>query len=172
MTHLKLFPLALIIISIFFLSNACYNEANAVKGNETTTKSNAIEWYSIEDLEALQKKAPKKVIVDVYTDWCKWCKVMDKKTFEDPEFINFAKDDYYFVKLDGETQRDINYSGKTYSYVNTGRRGYHQLASVLLGGRLSYPSCVILDENLSKVNVARGYKSTQDFKTFLSKLSI
>ena len=39
-----------------------------------------IKWISIEEAEKLNKENPKKIMIDVYTDWCGWCKKMDKDT--------------------------------------------------------------------------------------------
>ena len=40
-----------------------------------------IEWLTLEEAFARNQKAPRKILIDVYTGWCGWCKVMDKKTF-------------------------------------------------------------------------------------------
>jgi thiol:disulfide interchange protein len=44
----------------------------------------AIEWMTFEQALEAQKETPKKILVDVYTDWCGPCKLMDKKTFQNP----------------------------------------------------------------------------------------
>ena len=46
-----------------------------------------IKWLSITDAEKLMKKEPRKVIVDVYTDWCGWCKRLDATTYKDPAVV-------------------------------------------------------------------------------------
>ncbi len=47
-------------------------------------KSETIRWISFEEAMKLNKKKPKMVFVDIYTDWCGWCKKMDAETFADP----------------------------------------------------------------------------------------
>ena len=44
----------------------------------------AVKWYTIEEADALMKTDPKPIFVDAYTDWCGWCKRLDKDTFSDP----------------------------------------------------------------------------------------
>ncbi|MGB3078914.1 MAG: DUF255 domain-containing protein, partial [Saprospiraceae bacterium] len=44
-----------------------------------------INWLTWEEAQAKNQQHPKKFIVDVYTQWCGWCKKMDKATFEEPK---------------------------------------------------------------------------------------
>lgn len=50
-----------------------------------------IRWYSIEEAVELNSKSKakdkKKFFIDVYTDWCGWCKKMDANTFTDPVIV-------------------------------------------------------------------------------------
>ena len=45
---------------------------------------NLMTW---EQAAAANEKEPKKIFVDVYTDWCGWCKRMDVTTFKDPAVV-------------------------------------------------------------------------------------
>ncbi|HJX72281.1 MAG TPA: DUF255 domain-containing protein, partial [Bacteroidales bacterium] len=50
-----------------------------------------VKWYSIEQAIELTRQKPRKLVVDVYTDWCGWCKVMDRNTFNNDtiaEYLN------------------------------------------------------------------------------------
>ena len=137
---------------LFFISNW------AIQAQEAT-------WMSWE--EAVQKAAsdsqPKKLFIDVYTDWCGWCKKMDQDTFQDPEVAAYMAENFYMVKLDAEQKDPIEYGGKTYTYVASGRRGYHQLAAALLQGQLSYPTVVFLDEDLRMLSPVPGYQKPVEF---------
>lgn len=46
-----------------------------------------INWLTFEQLEDSLRLAPKKVFIDFYTDWCTYCKKMDKKVFTDAAVI-------------------------------------------------------------------------------------
>ncbi len=124
-----------------------------------------VNWMSWQEAIA-QSQAddnPKKVFIDVYTDWCGWCKKMDKDTFQNPEVARYMSENFYMVKLDGEGKEPIEFKGTTYKYVPSGRRGYHELAAALLKGRLSYPTVVFMDEDLNVLSPVPGYQQPAPF---------
>ncbi len=169
MKKLNVVGLALFLLFFGGFAVSCISEVSAEKPVATKTKAPGLTWHSMEDLEALMIQNPKKVVVDVYTDWCKWCKVMDKETFQNPEFIEFAGDEFYFVKLNAEQASSIQFKNAKYDFVKGVRRGHHQLAASLLDGRLSYPSFAILDESLEKLDIIRGFKDAPSFQSLIAK---
>jgi thioredoxin-related protein len=116
-----------------------------------------IQWMTIEQAEAAMAKKPKKVWIDVYTGWCGWCKVMDRKTFAHPEVIKYINQNYYAIKLDAEQQAPITFQGKVYNFRQ--ENGVHELAVQLLQGRMGYPSSVIMNENFGQAYVFAGYQN-------------
>ena len=60
---------------------------------------NTLTWISFEQAVELQKKEPRKILIDIYTDWCGWCKKMDKYTYTDQSVINNLNTKYYLVKF-------------------------------------------------------------------------
>jgi thioredoxin-related protein len=130
--------------------------------------SKGINWISWEELEKAQINEPRKVFVDVYTEWCGWCKKMDKETFTNPAIVDYINKNYYAVKFDAETRAKINFRGKEYKYTASGNRGYNQLAYELLGGRLSYPTTVYLDEKLNLITAVPGYLTAPTLDAILT----
>ena len=126
-------------------------------------KSNRIEWIAIGDLEEAQRRESRKVFIDLYTDWCGWCKVMDKNTFANAEVVDYTNEKYYAVKFNAEQVEDVNFKGVTFKFKKTSRGGYHELASELTRGKLSYPTTVFLDQNLSILTVLQGYQKPDFF---------
>ena len=128
-----------------------------------------INWMTFEEAVKLNETAPKKIFIDVFTDWCGWCKKMDQTTFKDPDVIAYMNENYYAVKFDAESNDTIVFSG--YTFVNeggrNGRKGTHQLAAALLQGKLSYPSYVFMDEKNQLLTVAPGYMEPKDFMPVL-----
>ena len=118
-----------------------------------------INWLTWEEAQAKNQQAPRKFIVDVYTQWCGWCKKMDKTTFEDPNISAYINKKYYPIKFDAETKSDINFRDKVYKYARYGNTGYNQLAEEIMFGNFSFPTLVFLDE---KLNVIQPIPSYQD----------
>lgn len=109
-----------------------------------------------------QKMMPKKFFIDVYTDWCGWCKKMDATTFKDPNIVKYLNTHYYPVKLDAEMSDTIIYNNHKFFKVKQGKRGTHTLAASLLDYKLSYPTYVIMDENVQRATILPGYKNAED----------
>ena len=131
---------------------------NINSDSPTVTSEDAITWYTWEEAHELSKTAPKKVFIDLYTDWCGWCKKMDKTTFQDPEVVKMLNENFYPVKFNAEQREAITFNEKKYEYMASGRRGVHQLAYALLDGKTGYPSFVILDETFARIMISPGYK--------------
>jgi thioredoxin-related protein len=122
-------------------------------------KTEEIQWLTWEEAIAKNDKAPRKLLVDVYTDWCGWCKKMDKETFTDPGVVAFINANFYAIKLDAEQKNVIKYRDNSFSFnPEFGRRGAHELAASLLDGKMGYPSLVYLDETQNRISISPGYK--------------
>jgi thioredoxin-related protein len=124
-----------------------------------------VTWLSWNEAYELSQtdKNPKKLFIDVYTDWCGWCKKMDKDTFQNPEVAAYMQANFYMVKLDGEGKEEITYNGKTFKFIPQGRRGYHEFAAALMQGKMSYPTVIFLDENLGMLSPVPGYQKVEPF---------
>ena len=127
-----------------------------------------IEWHTLTEAIELNKAEPRNFIIDVYTDWCGWCKVMDKKTFSEANVGNYLNDNFYPVKLDAEQRGEIIFKDYTYKFVPNGSKGYHELAAALLQGKLSYPTVVFLDEDFNLIQPLPGYREAKEFHPILT----
>jgi thioredoxin-related protein len=134
----------------------------------TVAEPGGINWMTWEQVQEAQKKEPRKVVVDAYTDWCGWCKRMDATTFANPEIVKYVNQHFYAIKFNAETKEVIRFKGKEYKYVAQGMRGYNELAAEIMNGQMSYPTTIYFDETMSQVFPVPGY---QDPKTFESVLN-
>ena len=105
---------------IILLSYFSISSCNAQTEHEKYDP-NGIHWMSFEQAVALNDKAPKKIFIDTYTQWCGWCKRMDASTFKDTAVVRYMNDHYYAVKLDAETKDTIRFKGNLFINLNTNR---------------------------------------------------
>jgi len=149
--------LLLVFVSVvLFLSTTSFT-------NPEPPVSEGINWMSWEDAVAANEKEPRKIMVDLYTHWCGWCKVMDKKTFSDKAVIDKLNKEFYAVKFDAEQKEDVQYAGKTFTFIKGERKGgVHELAYSLVNGKMSYPTIVYLNEKFERISISPGYKEIPD----------
>lgn len=133
-------------------------------GNE----NEKINWLGFEEAVAKAEKKSKPLFIDVYTNWCGWCKVMDRNTFTDPNIIKTINKNFYAVKFNAETRDTINFKGQDFVFVAAGRRGYHQLATALMNNRMAYPTVVFLTDDLSRIYPHAGYQKVPGLTILLA----
>jgi thioredoxin-related protein len=144
-----------------------------IPGKSQSTASPApdtqkIKWMTFEEAYALNKKKPKKIFIDVFTDWCGWCKKMDATTFVHPEIEELMNRNFYCVKLNAERKDTVIIDGVTFANPSPqSKRSTHQLAVELLRGQMSYPSYVFLNEKSQMLTVVPGYQPPRDFEPIL-----
>lgn len=116
-----------------------------------------INWMTIGEAVEKSKTEKRKIYIDIYTDWCGWCKHMDSTTFVTPAVANYINEHYYAVKFNAEQTADVVFKDKTYRFKKEGNRGYHELAAEWLNNRFTFPTAVFLDENLNSIQPISGY---------------
>lgn len=125
-----------------------------------------VNWLTWEQAMDLSKTKKKKIVVKIYTNWCGWCKKMDKTTFDKNFIASYLNDNFYAVQFDAEQKEPIEFQGKVYKYINpvNGKRGYHEFASFLTMGRMSYPTTAFFNENLDLIQPISGYQDAETFE--------
>ncbi len=127
-----------------------------------------INWMSMEQAEEMVKANPKKIFVDLYTDWCGWCKRMDANTFTHPVIVDYINENFYAVKLDAEQAEPITFRGQKYVNENPeNNRSAHSLAIAILQGRMGYPSVAFFDEDLNLIHALSGYRPPEGMEPIL-----
>ncbi len=63
-----------------------------------SAEKESINWISFETLQKEYALHPKPIIIDVYTDWCGWCKLMDKNTYQNAKLVKYINEKYYAVE--------------------------------------------------------------------------
>jgi thioredoxin-related protein len=132
------------------------------------THDGPVKWMTFEQALEKSKTEKRQIFIDVYTDWCGWCKVMDKKTFSEPLVAKILNEKFYPVKFDAEQTEDVVFNGTTFKFIPSGNNGYHQLAAALLSNQLSYPTVVFLDEEFRMIQPLSGYQKPEEFHKVIS----
>jgi len=128
-----------------------------------TTNTTELKWLGWNEGYDLAKKKNKIAVVDVYTDWCGWCKVMDRETFTKQEVIDLINKEFVPVKFNPEAQGSYTFNGKQYSGP--------ELAAVISNNQLSgYPSTVFYFPKTNEFKMEVGFKNPQAFTEILNEM--
>ena len=131
--------------------------------------SESIHWLSFQQAVELNKTAPRKIFIDLYTEWCGWCKRLDATTYMDKDIIAYLNKNYYAVRMDAEMKDTIIYDGKAFVNPEPEKsRSTHQLAAALLNNKLSYPTLVYLDEKMNMLSQVPGYMTAENLMPVLT----
>lgn len=122
-----------------------------------------VNWISFEEALEQSKKEPKKILVDIYTDWCGYCKKMDVNTYSNKKLAAYINKHYYAVKFNAEQRPSVTFRGHEFKFS----RGVHELALALTNNKPSYPTTVILTEELEIFPPIAGYLAVSDFAPML-----
>ncbi len=120
-----------------------------------------LKWFSFENGLAEAKKTNKKMLVDVYTDWCSWCKRMDADTYSNPGITSYLQEKYVLVKLNAESSVKQSYNGRQYTE--------QELAGQF--GVTGYPTTLFFKSDGGAITAVPGYADAANFKTILSYIA-
>ncbi len=133
----------------------------------TYAEAPSIAWrIDLDSATAEAKQTGKILMVDVYTDWCEWCKVLDTKTYTDAKVIVEAQQ-FVALKLNPEKSK----AGAAY-VESFGVSGYPTILFVegdrtLVGKVVGYHDAVSFVDVMSKTTEYRERVRT-DFDEFKS----
>jgi thioredoxin-related protein len=124
---------------------------------EGENKKNKIEWLTIEEAQQRAKTEPRKVFVDVYTDWCGWCKRMDKTTFQDEQVVSYVNENFYAVKLDAEGSKKVTFNGQEFTEQSLARAMRVS----------SFPTLIFFTADFQTFQPVPGYRKADEFRKML-----
>jgi thioredoxin-related protein len=120
-----------------------------------------LKWMNLSDAAASLEKEKRPVLIDLYTDWCGWCKVMDKKTYSNQQVAEYLQEKFYPVKVNAESRDAIVWNGKTYRFNSSYRS--NEFAVYITQGRLEFPTTVIIPAD-GEPQAIPGYLEPKDLE--------
>ena len=126
-------------------------------------------WQEWDPAYADASKSNRVVLVDLYTDWCGWCKKMDKDTYAEASVIEKINKDFVSVKLNPEKAQTYTYEGKKM----TGQELVQRLNTLGGGSFRGYPTTAFIIPNAKgedTVIIVSGYLGPDQFKSALDQV--
>lgn len=99
-------------------------------------------WQKWDEVVELSQKTSKPILIDIYTDWCRYCRIMDATTFRHDSVVTFLQQRYLRFKFNAESKDTIKWNNKAFVYNS--RYDVHDFAVYLTRGSIVYPTIVII----------------------------
>lgn len=150
----KIIVLAILLILIFFIGLRPYfrtNQQNVEAIEEI--KPLVLNWLSYNEGLNLAEKENKYVLINFYTDWCGYCKKMDKETYSKEEVKKILNENFVVVKVNAESDNKVIENGEEIT-----ERELAKLYQVS-----GYPTTWFLESNHNRVAPLPGYVTTEQF---------
>ena len=125
---------------------------------QSKTAPSQIKWTTFDAGMENAKSTHKKILVDVFTDWCGWCKKMDSEVYADPKVKEYLAKNFVIVKMNAEGSGALHYKGQEYTPP--------QLAAAF--GVTGYPATLFLKEDSEPITLLPGYMEPSMFLHVLS----
>lgn len=99
------------------------------------------------------KRLNRPVLVDVYTQWCGWCKRMDRDVYSRREVREYLGSNFVTVKIDAESSDPARYDGRSYTLRSLA--GFFRVTG--------YPTTLFLKANGEHLVNVPGYVEADKF---------
>ena len=143
---------SLILLSSFFILHS--------------TVSAQVKWHTVEEA-ATTKIGTRIYLFDFYTDWCGYCKKMDRETFSDATVAKIINKYFYPVKFNAEGNSQFQWNGQNYGPQKGARGNVHSFAVATLGRQMGFPTFALFNSNRRLMQSIPGFYPAKDFTVIL-----
>jgi thioredoxin-related protein len=147
---------------VFFVIIAwsCRNsDSNAEAPGKKFFSGSDVVWRDYSEGIKLARSQDKPVVIDFFAEWCKWCKVMDKETFSDPEISDKLSRDYIAIRIHTDQNPDEKINFKNHTLTK------QDLAMML--GVQGLPTVVFMDKEENLITKVPGFIKKDMFLSML-----
>lgn len=160
----------LIVFFILFISVAYAQHEptiSPVPAAPAQNEAGLVKWLTFKEAQEKNKTAPRPFLIDIYTDWCGWCKYMMKTTYSSAALSQYVNTNFYPVQFNAEGKDTIEYNGQIYKPTSDKPRTPHELALKFLGNKLTYPSTIFVGNNFEFNLLTQGYLEEKKIQPIL-----
>lgn len=141
------------ILMILISSILTLQSVRAKDDHDSSGTKSLLQWRTFDAGFSEAKKTGKKVLLDVFTDWCVWCKRLDKNVYGDPRVADYLNEHYIPVKLNPESKTNITYRDTAYSSGQFAQ-GF---------GVTGYPTIIFFEPDGRPIDRLGGYVDANQF---------
>jgi uncharacterized protein YyaL (SSP411 family) len=121
-----------------------------------------LKWYNWNDGFPKALAGDKILLIDIYTDWCGWCKKMDRDTYSKKDIMDLINKHFIAVKFNPEKTAFM------YDLNDKKVSSWDLYAQLVQNQRSGYPTTVFLYPKEGKVYILAGYQDEANFKQTLN----
>jgi len=163
-TALRRFMFAVVVLAAT-LTLACAKEDAANQQSVVTSsgivqeRKPRVQWLDFGDGLARARSTRKPIMLTFYTDWCVYCKKLDRETLQDPEVARTLESGFIAIRLDAENEKArLSYRGQSFSYAEFSRHF----------GVTAFPSIAFLNDKGEPITMVPGFVPAPQFSVFLN----
>ncbi len=150
----------------FFISMSSFAQESSKMAKQKAVAEDKLTWLDWNEGYVKAMKSGKIVLVDAYTDWCGWCKKMDRDTYSQTDVIKKINENFVPVKFNPELPIN-NYM------VGDDKMTGQQLYNLLTQGKpTGFPTIYYIFPAKKSIQVDPGYKGPLDFMGILDRMVI
>lgn len=133
-------------------------DAGDGKSVQPAPRAPSLDWLEYGEALVRARSENKHVIIDFYTNWCGWCKVMDRNTYGDSSVATYLRRHFVLTKVNAESPKRLK--------VGEGTKSGIELARDF--GVNSFPITWFLKPDGSRIDKLPGYRPPKDFQKVLT----